>query len=822
MIELGDWGFSAAISPDGKLVAVGGGRSKVVVARTDGSGEIVGAFQGPAQGFFNFAADLDFDSDNRTLFVSFNDGTVISYRVPDTGASIDASRYLDVLDLEEASGQLAWKVRSDRLLPDSGLRAFNRISDRYLPVLDDKPSAAAARQALFQYYLDEHQFHAANAVALTVAPEDAPPIWERLSSSIADYLVSARLDDRATGHLWLLAREIFEDYPPGIETQLKLLVENSDWDGIASTMRERIPQLDPELGNEIVEHTLEGLHDYAGRLLERPGDLTSDEALLPSRELLMAAAFHETAKAFIKVSQADPWAVADVFSTTPMAAVDLLERLEQEQRVTLMPAGSEWKYFGGAGVPDGSWKEASYDDNAWRLARGPLGYSTRNNDKTDYGDGEMIAVPRTSDTQQLTYYFRKQVEIPVGLESPLYLSFLCDDGLALYLNGEEILRHNLPGGEITHETTASATVGEAKTVWNRAQTVTLTLGPGTHQLAAEIHQRNTDSSDILFDLALATPAEDRWRSAENLRATAGFLSNLTPESPKPWLRLINDPTDTGATGLDGAGIHSSLAAWMLAETGGFADAIAIADRRIAALEGKFAPLEVGERKRWLKWKSGWLRESGHPESEVEEVLTTYRAIPPRPPGLDPKLIDLTDFYVRSFYYPDNESAIPETYGGSDDISYDVRGVIELNSGLLETGKTVSEVRANRDGYQTPDKVEGIAIGQQANTVHFLLNTFWGRETEPVEVGKFVFHYEDGTSAERPLISLEDVADWYTSENNLQLPPEKVAWRNPRPKPNCFLAELTWENPYPEKTITTIDFISSLRQAAPFLVAITLE
>ena len=53
--------------------------------------------------------------------------------------------------------------------------------------------------------------------------------------------------------------------------------------------------------------------------------------------------------------------------------------------------------------------------------------------------------------------------------------------------------------------------------------------------------------------------------------------------------------------------------------------------------------------------------------------------------------------------------------------------------------------------------------------------------------------------------------------------ERIGWRIDRGKQGeRILSEVVWQNPHPDKTITSIDFVSGLKACAPFLVGITLE
>ena len=68
---------------------------------------------------------------------------------------------------------------------------------------------------------------------------------------------------------------------------------------------------------------------------------------------------------------------------------------------------------------------------------------------------------------------------------------------------------------------------------------------------------------------------------------------------------------------------------------------------------------------------------------------------------------------------------------------------------------------------------------------------------------------------------DDIKGWYA--NNGGAPQSKLGWRGVNDNNTPLeLSELVWKNPHPDKTIRSIDFISTLKAAAPFVVGITLE
>jgi hypothetical protein len=168
--------------------------------------------------------------------------------------------------------------------------------------------------------------------------------------------------------------------------------------------------------------------------------------------------------------------------------------------VTLVTQGSNWKYLDDGSDQGTAWVARAFDDRAWKSGPAPLGYGDANGElpatTTGYGpDGN---------NKYVTTYFRRSFVVadPAAL-SDLAIAVQRDDGVVVYLNGTPIFTNNMPAGPINYLTWASATVSGADETTFYSQAVdTSLLVSGTNVLAAEIHQVNGTSSDIIFDLEM--------------------------------------------------------------------------------------------------------------------------------------------------------------------------------------------------------------------------------------------------------------------------------------------------------------------------------
>ena len=129
-------------------------------------------------------------------------------------------------------------------------------------------------------------------------------------------------------------------------------------------------------------------------------------------------------------------------------------RYSKSETLSLIAKNSKWSYLDNNTVPSSSWKTPSFDDSSWKSGNGQLGY----------GDGDettTLGYGSDANNKYITYYFRKKFTVsdPAGI-STMNIELLLDDGAVVYLNGTEIVRHNMPSGTITASTFASEAIAD--------------------------------------------------------------------------------------------------------------------------------------------------------------------------------------------------------------------------------------------------------------------------------------------------------------------------------------------------------------------------
>lgn len=160
----------------------------------------------------------------------------------------------------------------------------------------------------------------------------------------------------------------------------------------------------------------------------------------------------------------------------------------------------------------------------------------------------------------------------------------------------------------------------------------------------------------------------------------------------------------------------------------------------------------------------------------------------------------------------------ENLRSAHNVNYDVSGIIQLNSGIMNTP---GRPRLNGSDVATyyekdfPDAVKAIPVGRSAQEIYVISAAIWGQANAGDPVAFVVLNFDDGESARLPLRSRQHIGEWNRGK---ELPESSVAWRG---HSHCVY-EVVLKNPSPGKTIKTIDLESGKARAAPFFLALTVR
>ncbi len=196
-----------------------------------------------------------------------------------------------------------------------------------------------------------------------------------------------------------------------------------------------------------------------------------------------------------------------------------------------------------------------------------------------------------------------------------------------------------------------------------------------------------------------------------------------------------------------------------------------------------------------------------------------RYIPARLPQTPPNLIDLTPYYNASLveaWHPgssgNNLDILPSGLLQLSGVVFDVRGIVQVSGRELQNA-----------GGRYPLMITGIRIGQTCRQLHFLHAAGW-RASDGALLGQYVLHYANGQERSIPIVYGEDVRDWNAGfDKSSQLKRATQVWSaTNKSNYTVRLFKSTWENPFPDIEIISLDYVSAMGAAAPFLIAITAD
>jgi chitodextrinase len=158
---------------------------------------------------------------------------------------------------------------------------------------------------------------------------------------------------------------------------------------------------------------------------------------------------------------------------------------------TLVAKGATWSYRSVASDPGTTWRQPGFDASSWPTGNAELGW----------GDGgEATVIPNATTSQ----YFLRHINVAdPSAYAMLTVNLRRDDGAAVYVNGVEVVRSNLPAGALSYSTLASSFIsGSGETTYYPFSVPASYLVTGDNVIAVELHQAGTNNGDASFDLEI--------------------------------------------------------------------------------------------------------------------------------------------------------------------------------------------------------------------------------------------------------------------------------------------------------------------------------
>lgn len=229
----------------------------------------------------------------------------------------------------------------------------------------------------------------------------------------------------------------------------------------------------------------------------------------------------------------------------------------------LIAQGASWRFLRGDLPVPTDWFEESYDDGEWE--EGPTGIG--------YGDGDDATIlsdmiqraddAATPEDESQPGYLAVFLRTTFSLSSPgsLLISMVYDDGAAVFINGEEVGRVNLPAGPPTELMAASVAIDPGAPY--QLVVPAEKTHAGTNVIAISVHNAALTSSDLsLIPWVVALeggPVQPRFRRGDatrdqlvNLTDGIAILNFLFRGGATPECLDAADADDSGVTNLSDA------------------------------------------------------------------------------------------------------------------------------------------------------------------------------------------------------------------------------------------------------------------------------
>jgi PKD repeat protein len=166
---------------------------------------------------------------------------------------------------------------------------------------------------------------------------------------------------------------------------------------------------------------------------------------------------------------------------------------------TVIERNALWEWYHDLEAPTTNWAAVNGDRAGWQSGGAALGWGFDGVETDIYIEGDAADRPRAA-------YFATEFDVAdPGRVVELELDTVANDGVVVYVNGVEVDRHNMPDGEVTHDTFASSarrvTAADADPVVIDVPVDLLV--EGTNVVAASTHVNYRNTPDVSFELDAA-------------------------------------------------------------------------------------------------------------------------------------------------------------------------------------------------------------------------------------------------------------------------------------------------------------------------------
>lgn len=186
---------------------------------------------------------------------------------------------------------------------------------------------------------------------------------------------------------------------------------------------------------------------------------------------------------------------------------------------TLVNFEADWKYLDNGSEPGNEWTGINFIDSSWKTGTGKFGYGIN-------GINTVVGFGDTANNKHVTTYFRKSIQLTDSALQQLNHFFgkvKRDDGAIIYINGQEVLRSNMPLNAVSSSTFAPGSASDDNGTVEISFTIPDSLlKTGENIIAAEVHQYSSTSPDLAFDLQLIGKSDNGRPEPPSILFYEGF------------------------------------------------------------------------------------------------------------------------------------------------------------------------------------------------------------------------------------------------------------------------------------------------------------
>ncbi len=183
----------------------------------------------------------------------------------------------------------------------------------------------------------------------------------------------------------------------------------------------------------------------------------------------------------------------------------------------VLKAADTWLYFEHGSLDDADWKGQNYNTTGWYTGQAPFGFG--NNGRPMSNATTKLTRLDENNNSRPTFYFRKEFTLDAApKDNETYtFNFELDDGIIVYINGQEIGTYHMPSGAnyADYVQTYYNDTYEGENPYIGTMPIDRSvLKKGKNVIAVEVHNCNNTSSDLWFDASI-TMTKPREQQEQN-------------------------------------------------------------------------------------------------------------------------------------------------------------------------------------------------------------------------------------------------------------------------------------------------------------------